>query len=89
MLHFARWKIIAITLSCLVGVLFALPNLFSKETVQSWPDWVPKRQLSLGLDLRGGAHLLLSMDVNDVRKDWLDTLRDDARRRLRDGWAFG
>ena len=84
MLHFARWKIIAITLSCLVGVLFALPNLFSKETVQSWPDWVPKRQLSLGLDLRGGAHLLLSMDVNDVRKDWLDTLRDDARRRLRD-----
>jgi len=84
MLHFARWKIVTITLSCLLGVLFALPNLFSKETVQSWPDWVPKKQLSLGLDLRGGAHLLLSMDVNDVRKDWLDTIRDDARRRLRD-----
>jgi preprotein translocase subunit SecD len=84
MLHFARWKIIAITLSCLIGVLFALPNLFSKETVQSWPDWLPKKQLSLGLDLRGGAHLLLSMDVNDVRKDWLETVRDDARRRLRD-----
>ena len=24
------------------------------------------------------------MEVNDVRKDWLDTLRDDARRRLRE-----
>lgn len=84
MLHFARWKVIAISLSCLLGVLFALPNLFSKETVQSWPDWLPKRQISLGLDLRGGAHLMLAMDVNDVRKDWLDTIREDARRRLRD-----
>ena len=84
MLHFARWKTIAITLTCLLGVLFALPNLFSKQTVDSWPSWMPKRQISLGLDLRGGAHLLLAMDVNDVRKDWLDSLRDDARRRLRD-----
>ncbi len=84
MLHFARWKIVAITLTCLVGMLFALPNLFSKETVASWPDWMPKRQLNLGLDLRGGAHLMLAMDVNDVRKDWLEAIRDDARRRLRD-----
>ncbi len=84
MLHFQRWKIIAITLTCLAGILVALPNLFSKETLQSWPDWLPKRQLSLGLDLRGGAHLLLAMDVNDVRKDWLDTIRDDARARLRE-----
>ena len=45
---------------------------------------MPAKQLSLGLDLRGGAHLLLAMEVNDVRKDWLDTLRDDARRRLRE-----
>ena len=35
--------------------------------------------------LRGGAYLLLAMEVNDVRKDWLDNLRDDARRRLREG----
>ncbi len=83
MLHFQRWKIIAITLTCLLGALFALPNLFSKETLQSWPGWLPKSQINLGLDLRGGAHLLLSMDVNDVRKDWLDTLRDDARAQLR------
>ena len=84
MLHFARWKIVAISLTCLVGILLAIPNFFSKETVQSWPDWLPKRQINLGLDLRGGAHLMLAMDVNDVRNDWLETIRDDARRRLRD-----
>src|SRR5690606_8047705 len=84
MLHFQTWKVVGVILTCLLGVIFALPNLFSKETVESWPDWMPKRQLSLGLDLRGGAHLLLAMDVNDVRKDWLESIREDARRRLRD-----
>ena len=61
-----------------------IPNFFAKETVASWPWFVPRAQLNLGLDLRGGAHLLLSMETADVRKDWLDTLRDDARKRLRD-----
>ncbi len=84
MLHFSRWKQTVILLICLAGVMLVLPNFFSKETLAQWPRWVPKSQLSLGLDLRGGAHLLLSMETADVRKDWLETLRDDARKRLRD-----
>jgi preprotein translocase subunit SecD len=84
MLTFTRWKQIAILLICLVGFIVVLPNFFSKATLDRWPRWIPTKQLSLGLDLRGGAHLLLAMEVNDVRKDWLDTLRDDARRRLRE-----
>jgi preprotein translocase subunit SecD len=84
MLHFTRWKQIAIVLSVLVGIAFVVPSFFAKETVANWPWFVPHQQISLGLDLRGGAHLLLSMETADVRKDWLDTLRDDARRRLRD-----
>ena len=84
MLHFSRWKQIAIILTCLLGVLLVLPNFFSTESMAQWPSWVPKTQLNLGLDLRGGAHLLLSMETADVRKDWLETLRDDARKRLRD-----
>ena len=71
MLHFERWKIIAIVLTCLAGVLFTMPNFFSKETVDSWPRWVPHKQLPLGLDLRGGAHLLLAMDTKEWEKDWL------------------
>jgi len=84
MLHFERWKIIAIILTCLTGLLFAIPNFVSKETLQSWPDFLPKRQMPLGLDLRGGAHLLLAMDQNEIRKDWLQGLQDDARRTLRE-----
>jgi preprotein translocase subunit SecD len=84
MLHFERWKIIAIAAICFLGLLFALPNFFSKETVASWPSLLPHRQMPLGLDLRGGAHLLLGMDTAELKKDWLATLREDARKQLRD-----
>src|SRR5262245_23473364 len=83
-MHFTPLKQAAVIITCLIGVLLVLPNFFSKETLATWPRWVPSRQLNLGLDLRGGAHLLLSMETGEVRKDWLDTLRDDARRRLRE-----
>jgi len=84
MLQFTRWKQIAILVTCLLGLLIVLPNFMSQQALNRWPVFLPKKQLNLGLDLRGGAHLLLAMEVNDVRKDWLDTLRDDARRRLRE-----
>jgi preprotein translocase subunit SecD len=84
MLHFERWKIIAIVATVLAGVLFAAPNFFSKETVAQWPSFLPKRQMPLGLDLRGGAHLLLGLDAKEIRNDWLTTLREDARKNLRD-----
>src|SRR5215468_4363505 len=83
-MHFTPIKQAAVLLTCLVGLLLVLPNFFAKETLAHWPSWVPTRQLNLGLDLRGGAHLLLSMETSEVRKDWLDTLREDARKRLRD-----
>ncbi len=84
MLHFSPIKIALIVLACVVSVLFALPNFFSKETVAGWPNFLPKKQMAMGLDLRGGAHLLLAMDVDSLRKDWLTNLQQDARRQLRD-----
>lgn len=82
MFYFSRWKIIAIAVTLLVGVVIALPNMFSASTVASWPNWMPKSQLRLGLDLQGGAHLLLAMDSDQLRREWLDSLRDDARKTL-------
>jgi protein-export membrane protein SecD len=88
MLHFTRFKTLAILLLCLVSALFALPNLFTKEQLASWPRFLPTKQMLLGLDLQGGAHLLLAMDTNELRQEWLRTLRDDARRNLRDAKLF-
>jgi preprotein translocase subunit SecD len=84
MLHFERWKILAIIGTVLLGMLFAAPNFFSKEQIAGWPNFLPKRQMPLGLDLRGGAHLLLSMDTEELKRDWLGNLREDARKSMRD-----
>ena len=80
MLQFSRFGNIAIVGVCLLGLLFALPNFFSRETVEAWPSWMPKKRIPPGLDLQGGAHLLLAMDSAQLRRDWLQSLRDDARR---------
>lgn len=85
MLHFERWKIFAILGTIFVGILFGLPNFVSKETLATWPNFLPKRQMPLGLDLQGGAHLLLALDSKELEKDWLSNLREDARKTLRDG----
>src|ERR1044071_8809462 len=84
MLYFARWKILAIVATILAGFLVSLPNFFSKEELASWPSFLPKWQMPLGLDLRGGAHMLLAMDTNELKADWLTAVRDDARKQLRD-----
>ena len=84
MLHFTRFRVLLIVATCLAGLLVALPNFFSKETVANWPRFLPHWQVPLGLDLRGGAHILLAMDTEELRKDWLQTLRDDARKQMRE-----
>src|SRR6185312_14202471 len=47
------------------------------------PSWVPKKQVSLGLDLRGGSHLLLEVDMNAVRRERFNALVDSLRTDFR------
>ena len=83
MLYFTRWKAAAILLTAFVVCLFAVPNFLPEKMVQSWPKWA-QRHVVLGLDLQGGSHILLEVDTNAVRKEKLESLRDDVRRVLRD-----
>ncbi len=49
-----------------------------------WPSFLPSALMSLGLDLRGGAHLLAEVQVEDVYKARMDALWPDVRDALRD-----
>ncbi|TPI31467.1 protein translocase subunit SecDF [Mesorhizobium sp. B3-1-6] len=84
MLYFSRLKMILIWLAVAITVILAAPNLFPASTLAQLPSWVPKRQMTLGLDLQGGSHILLQMDQNDLIKDQLQTTRDEIRTLLRD-----
>jgi len=83
MMHFQRWKLILVFGIVLAGFVYAAPNLFPAASLQGLPSWVPHKQVNLGLDLQGGAHLLYRIDEKELIDDWLGTVRGDVREALR------
>lgn len=73
----------AYALIILVGVLAALPNLFTQSQLAAMPSWLPKHQITLGLDLQGGSHLVLEINSAALKHDRLQSLLADARTTLR------
>ncbi|WP_426033554.1 protein translocase subunit SecD [Cypionkella sp. TWP1-2-1b2] len=49
-----------------------------------WPSFLPSALVNLGLDLRGGAHLLAEVQVADVYAQRIDSLWPEVRDALRD-----
>ncbi len=74
-------KITIITI-CLAGIVLCLPNMVSKETAEKFPTWL-QHTVSLGLDLRGGSHLQLEVDLKAVNAEFLHNLLTDVRSALR------
>ncbi len=83
MLDFPAWKIWLVAGICALGALFAAPNLLPRDVADSLPGWMPNQQIALGLDLSGGAHLLLEIDEEVYTADRLMTMESDIRRILR------
>src|ERR1700726_1077012 len=84
MLYFANWKILLICGVCLLGVLLSVPNLFNQGDLTRLPQFIPHKQVALGLDLRGGSYLLLQVDVAAAQRERLNTIVDSVRNTLRD-----
>ena len=89
MLRFAPWRIVAILALILVAILLIVPSFLSKGALDAMqkalPAFVPDRAIVLGLDLQGGAHVLLEVDSPSVTKTQVEALRDDVRGKLREG----
>ena len=95
MLQIALWKRFIIWILCVGGLLLALPNAFYSrvetfndakllnETSDKWPSFLPSSLVNLGLDLRGGAHLLAEVQVSDVYEQRMAALWPDIRDILR------
>ncbi len=48
-----------------------------------WPEWMPSGLVNLGLDLRGGAHLLAEVQVEDVYANRMEAQWPEVRDALR------
>jgi preprotein translocase subunit SecD len=83
MAQFPRWKIFVIFFICILGIVLAMPNFLSKQTLDKFPEYWPKQTMNLGLDLRGGSHLLLEVDFPYYLAEQLTNLQDGLRKELR------
>jgi preprotein translocase subunit SecD len=91
MLQIALWKRFIIWVLCVGGLLLALPNAFYSrvetfndakllnENSEKWSSFLPSSLVNLGLDLRGGAHLLAEVQVSDVYEQRMAALWPDIR----------
>ncbi|AXC49558.1 protein translocase subunit SecD [Paracoccus suum] len=59
---------------------FATPE--QKAAEAGWPGFLPSTLINLGLDLRGGAHLLGEVHVQEVYKSRMNSLWPELRRVL-------
>ena len=75
------FKKLAIIFVAVFGVLLAVPTM-SPKLVPYFPSWA--RPIPLGLDLKGGAQLLLEVDTNTMFQEKAAQLYDEARSAMID-----
>ena len=83
MLNFPLWKKLFVGLVCLLGVVYAAPNLLPEGSLGEGAGGLPGKQINLGLDLRGGAHLLYKVDTEGFIQKQLNGDMVEARQILR------
>ena len=55
----------------------------NQTMANQWPTWMPSGLVNLGLDLRGGAHLLAEVKVQDVYEARMEALWPEVRNAVR------
>ncbi len=82
MLRKIRWKFTLIAVLLGLSVLILLP-LVTKNLPSWWGKVLPAEGLRLGLDLQGGMHLILKVDLDKAVSNQLDLMQQDLRETLR------
>jgi SecD/SecF fusion protein len=67
----------------LFALFAALPNILPDAQLARLPGFLPNERVTLGLDLRGGSHLVLEVDGAGLVRERLTQLNTDIREELR------
>ncbi|MBW1964545.1 MAG: protein translocase subunit SecD [Deltaproteobacteria bacterium] len=76
-----RWKFILMAALITLSVVFVLPS-FYKNTPDWFKNYIYSEGLKLGLDLQGGMHLILKVDVDQAVKNSADLAATDLKESL-------
>ncbi|MDA8140435.1 MAG: protein translocase subunit SecD, partial [Desulfobacteraceae bacterium] len=76
-----RNRLIVLAVLVVVGLICAAPSLIKMP--QGWPKILPSEGMRLGLDLQGGMHLILKVDIPRAVQHHLDVAANDLKDTLR------
>lgn len=81
-------RAVVFSLIIILGLLSALPNVLPTSTTQHLPSWFTDNTFKLGLDLSGGSHLLMQVDIDDLRLNNHQQLAEQIKDALREKRIF-
>jgi preprotein translocase subunit SecD len=84
MVQIPTWQRLLIIGAVLLSILYAAPNAIPSHILEKIPSWLPHKTVNLGLDLQGGSHILLQVDLKSVLKQRSDDLVQSLRPSLRE-----
>jgi protein-export membrane protein SecD len=82
-LHYERWKIIAVCVSVFIAAILCIPNILPKAQQEVLANY-GLRPMTLGLDLQGGSNVLLEVDRKDLVEQLKLQVTSDMRGVLRE-----
>jgi preprotein translocase subunit SecD len=82
-MQYSVWKKMFVFITLVWGIIYALPNVLNDEIKNNLPESFPTSTLNLGLDLQGGSHLVLEVDVTAVTKRAYENLEEELRLLMR------
>lgn len=82
-----RWRLLIAIFVLMVGVVYALPSIPAIGT-SPIKKFLPEEKVSLGLDLQGGIHLVLGVDVDKALSNNLSLMGQDIRTEAREEKIF-
>ena len=78
-----RWKVITILAVLLVFFGMGIYPMLAQRYQLPAPEWLKAKQLRLGLDLKGGVHLVLRVHTDDALRITTTTTSEQLREALR------
>jgi len=77
-----QWRGIAVLLVIVIALIYLTPSI-SKTMPTWWPNILPEEKIHLGLDLKGGMHLVLEVQVQKAVESHLERTVEDIKYALR------
>ncbi|MDR2099104.1 MAG: protein translocase subunit SecD [Rickettsiales bacterium] len=78
-----KFKLFTVLAVLAASIILALPTFLPIERRMRLPAFMRDNEISLGLDLKGGAYILLEADTDAVVRERYSILKDTVRKELR------